>query len=1075
MKSIGGGIIKERFHRVKKIEARGENISNGIWKFDNTNPFDRFVTVRCPGGIKKRNRYFGLHGAGKKWQAGLPKWVEIEENGELLQRIEYAWEKAKISKARYNIAEALSTKADEAVFAPLLRSREIWRDGQTYTTLNEYDEYGNKTRVVEEGSLRREKQIDYWYHLDKYIVNRPASETIKSADLPGEFTTTYEYDDNGNLLTRNRFGVPTYFTYDANGNLACETDANGNKTEYEWEYGRQRRIKTPESETARTINEDGTIKDETDGNGHTTSFEYDLLRRTTAIFPPIGHPTHITYSEDNRLRTEKRGEYTVLTYFDELGRTVKTQERGIEESMVYGAHGRIIKMISSVGDTAEFDYLGRMIASVHQDDNRITFTFSESETIITDESGYETRFTYGAFGHPNDRLLLSIKDALGTVTQYNYNCPGSLIEIRQGSVIRSFVYDGRNFLTSESHPEKGTITYERDAVGNMKAKTDGLGTTNYFYDGVNRLEKIRYDGGSIDFEYDGAGNRKAASSPSHSATFHYDEANRLKRKDELISGNTYTTEYGYDGNGNVSKITYPSGRIVEYSYNDYDQVMEIKGEGWSVNDVTYFEQGTHADRIKHLAYSNGIATDFTYTPRNLLKTHRAGDVLDLEHACDKRGNLISLLDRSDNSRSKAFTYDELNRLKGFEGAWGAGLFEYDALGNRKIKKVGSSSPTDYHYTNNRLVETTGHEPATFDYNEHGDMTYIKSARGEYDLHYDQLHRLGSYNVHNGGPILACAYDGDGMRVSKTASGKTVFYHHDQWRRVISERDGAETYVDYVYLRGKLVAKLTNESIHFFHTDTVGTPLVITDAAGKIAWRADYLPFGEVYEATPDFDNRIMFVGKEMDDETGLYYFGARYMEAKIGRFVSPDPIGPVVSQIENTNETFLGNPQRLNCYVYASSSPYKNIDPDGLIWVTVDYDYFAHAISNLFMGLIMSFAEFIGTGERKVPFSNPREYVGQQRDIVQEWKSDSENPHRDSKYPIGTQRVITQTYREIWTRPGENLSGKRIIFVWDPIVPNRTYRDFQNTKYVYPVTPWNYPVQIETLQGEDFVGEVYYP
>jgi RHS repeat-associated protein len=96
---------------------------------------------------------------------------------------------------------------------------------------------------------------------------------------------------------------------------------------------------------------------------------------------------------------------------------------------------------------------------------------------------------------------------------------------------------------------------------------------------------------------------------------------------------------------------------------------------------------------------------------------------------------------------------------------------------------------------------------------------------------------------------------------------------------------------------------------------------MTDANGNVVWRADYKPFGEEQSITGSVENNDKFVGKEKDKETGLYYFGARYMDAKTGRFVSVDPKG--------ISEKDLLNPQRLNRYNYSLNNPYRYIDPDG--------------------------------------------------------------------------------------------------------------------------------------------------
>ncbi len=120
-----------------------------------------------------------------------------------------------------------------------------------------------------------------------------------------------------------------------------------------------------------------------------------------------------------------------------------------------------------------------------------------------------------------------------------------------------------------------------------------------------------------------------------------------------------------------------------------------------------------------------------------------------------------------------------------------------------------------------------------------------------------------------------------------------------------------------------------EVVFFYHTDPAGTPIAMTDANRNVVWRADYLPFGEENVITGTVQNDHMFVGKEQDQETGLYYFGARYMEPMIGRFLTPDPVGAVDPHTGKVNEKNLFNSQRLNRYSYSLNNPYRYLDPDG--------------------------------------------------------------------------------------------------------------------------------------------------
>jgi RHS repeat-associated protein len=120
-----------------------------------------------------------------------------------------------------------------------------------------------------------------------------------------------------------------------------------------------------------------------------------------------------------------------------------------------------------------------------------------------------------------------------------------------------------------------------------------------------------------------------------------------------------------------------------------------------------------------------------------------------------------------------------------------------------------------------------------------------------------------------------------------------------------------------------------DQVFFYHTDPAGTPLAMTNASGQVVWKADYKPFGEENTVTANPKNNKEFVGKEKDEETGLYYFGARYLEPKIGRFTAVDPVRAVDPLTNATKEEHLLNPQRLNTYTYALNNPYRFVDMDG--------------------------------------------------------------------------------------------------------------------------------------------------
>lgn len=124
-----------------------------------------------------------------------------------------------------------------------------------------------------------------------------------------------------------------------------------------------------------------------------------------------------------------------------------------------------------------------------------------------------------------------------------------------------------------------------------------------------------------------------------------------------------------------------------------------------------------------------------------------------------------------------------------------------------------------------------------------------------------------------------------------------------------------------------------EKVFFYYTDPAGTPLAMTDQSGNVVWRTDNKPFGEVQSTTGSVENNKQFIGKEKDKETGLHNIGVRYMKDEIGRFISPDPVGPVDPRTSKTSYKILENPQKLNQYAYAGNNPYRYIDADGRTWL----------------------------------------------------------------------------------------------------------------------------------------------
>lgn len=104
---------------------------------------------------------------------------------------------------------------------------------------------------------------------------------------------------------------------------------------------------------------------------------------------------------------------------------------------------------------------------------------------------------------------------------------------------------------------------------------------------------------------------------------------------------------------------------------------------------------------------------------------------------------------------------------------------------------------------------------------------------------------------------------------------------------------------------------------YYHVDAQGSVVAASNDAGTLLWRKEYAPFGVQLDSTAE-NEKLSYTGKEHDDATGLTYFGARYYDPYLGRFMSVDPAGI------NPNDPFT-----FNRYSYGNNNPYRFIDPNG--------------------------------------------------------------------------------------------------------------------------------------------------
>lgn len=216
------------------------------------------------------------------------------------------------------------------------------------------------------------------------------------------------------------------------------------------------------------------------------------------------------------------------------------------------------------------------------------------------------------------------------------------------------------------------------------------------------------------------------------------------------------------------------------------------------------------------------------------------------------------------------------------------------------------------------------------YDPNGNMT----NDANYNYTFDAENRITQASGMSNGPYCY-VYDGNGFRVEKFhANGGTCASPTNKvvdtlyWRAMgggaIAETDGSgNTQDEYVFFAGQRIAQRDSSgNVNYYYTDQLGSTVAMTDGSGNACYQATFTPYGQEYATQTTCSSHYKFTGYERDAETGLDYAFARYYSSRLGRFMSPDPMG--------LGSADPADPQSLNSYAYVENNPETFIDPWGL-------------------------------------------------------------------------------------------------------------------------------------------------
>jgi RHS repeat-associated protein len=748
------------------------------------------------------------------------------------------------------------------------------------------------------------------------------------------------YDANGRVVQRrtvppDQIAAPEAtagradetLVYDAGGNLASRTDAQGNVTSFEVDArDRLAAIVTPlGGRQEHRYDLHGNRVRITDVSGRTLDFEYDLEDRLVRAVDGLGRAVRSELDAEGRVMRRWAPGATsagrlVYEALERDGEGNPTRERD--------AAGREYRRTWD-----EFARLERLEGPIGLAENATTawtYTFQGWPRTRTDGQGHQIEVVYDRLGQPR-----TIYDGLDRARQLSYDQLGNrTLEIDATGARMSYRYDARGLLLERSGPGVGD-RYAYDDFGRRVTAANGVSAHRFRYDDLDRV--VEHEGslmGTARFAYDADGRLahvvypktpgSSFGSDAAVVTYQYDEAGRVVSiHDSELAGLA-----GVGVEGGFQFAWDAAGRLAERSdANGATRSVRFTAEGW-VDAVDFGARGAASGTIDYrsydalgnpgvIEYPGGLVTDPSYDARSRVTSATHTGLLLEQFDYDGAGNRTRRWYGGDNRRYDLDAADQLTRTRriasgGVETQTVLERFSYDAAGRRTLWE--------------ELNEATGSVARTTAYG------------------YDGLGRLTSVDFDTSGTSADWAIDleygplGERIRRTETQGGvtKESLYLGGlvELRGIVGGAPQAQVRILAGPGPGGVVAEITNLPA----TGASGVFSVFGDAAGNAvrALEVGELPglpftttqvqrFRSFGETAPGSGPALIergFAGRVAEGPSGLVEMGARHYDPLHGRFLQPDPIGLATDQP----------------YAYAANNPFVYGDPLGLSPVRISGD-----------------------------------------------------------------------------------------------------------------------------------------
>jgi RHS repeat-associated protein len=867
----------------------------------NTYFWSKLAMARAPGKYSAARLMHWLHGPGGAQTSGV---------------IENVKEPLESKRTFYKYADQPSQQFTGSYGQPTGVAR-VTENGSSEIYQYEYNARGRTTKVID--PLGRETVYVYGTSnvpdanpttgegIDLLQIKRKngalydtiASYTYNTQHLPLTSTdalgkvTTYTYNAQGQVLTvttpkaqGQSQGATTTFTYNPNSYLTeVSGPVPGANTTFTYDtYGRRRTV--------------------TDSAALVLTYDYDSLDRVTNVTYPDTTYEQTTY---NKLDAEKRRDRlgrTTQALYDALRRPVMTRDALGQTTQYQYADGcsscglagdKLTKLIDPNGNATLWDYdvQGRVTRETRADGNHEDYVYQTTSSRPKqriDRRNITTTLTYFLDGKLQQR---SYSDATPLVSYTYSTVTGLMLTAANGTDTLTWTYDATDRVATEASTKNAsTVGYSYDDAGNRTLLTlNGATHVSYAYDQQSRLTGITRASNTIGFGYDTPSRRTSMTYPNGvMTTYAYSTESHLTSI-TANKGATPITSFTYvlDAVGNRTRKT-TLDWIEDYKYDDTYRLLSADR---STGTPSRFRFTYDASGNRTADQKDDASMGATFNNLNQLLSRQAGGVLAFKGSTNEPATVTVGGKPAQTSASNTFAAP----APVSSGTTDVAVVATDSAGNvrtnsYRVTESGTGATQTYDLNGNLTAKTEGADTWGYEWNAENELTRVTKNSVE---------------------RARFSYDALGRRVEKVAVGVTATYTYAGGDVLRSISGGSTLSFVHGPRIDEPLALDDGSAFTYFHADGLGSIAKTTNLTGAVILTRQYDAWGSLEAGTTEAG--YAFTGREWDAEVGLYYYRARYYDAKLGRFLSEDPT------------RFEGG---ANFFRYVANNPTRFNDPTGL-------------------------------------------------------------------------------------------------------------------------------------------------